>query len=244
MKRGIKVSLRLAVILLVLGSGKNSTAQSFTVSFPDTFAYGPAIDSSALSCWTNDLVTNISGTTLVLDVVRVEDDTATPGWTSAFCFQACQAPFIDSLRTTMAPSEVVNMAVHFIITGVPDSGTILMKIKNVNDPSEVIYQRFYGSSNHGAGISSLNAANTDVKVYPLPIQTGQDFKMLIAENQYSSNDLSLEVYTIYANRIACVNDLSSGTNTLNLSLPGGSYFFCVTYKGIMIGTGKLIVVDL
>lgn len=144
-------------------------AQSFTVSFPDTIVYGPAIDSSSLSCWINDDVINVSGSTLVLDVVRVENVTS-PGWTSAFCFQICSQPTVDSIRAVMAPNEVVNIAIHFIITGIPDSSTILMKFKNVNNPSEVIYQRFYGISQNTAGINQ-NGDLSEVIVYPNPAST-------------------------------------------------------------------------
>ena len=239
----MKKIIYLSAIIVSVFCGNVSSAQSFTVSFPDTFAYGPAIDSSALSCWTNDFVTNISGTSLVLDIVRVENDTATPGWTSAFCFQSCQAPFIDSLRTMMAPSEVVNVAIHFIITGIPDSGTILMKIKNVNNPSEVVYQRFYGSSLHGSGIFPVSNSKADVTVYPLPLLTGKDFSMFISANQFSLTDLSLAVYTIYGSKLASVNGLSKGTNTLNFNFPAGVYFFTIESKGSVISTGKLIFAD-
>lgn len=155
--------------------GIGASAQSFTVSFPDTIVYGPAIDSSALSCWTNDDVINVSGTTLALDVVRVQNVTP-PGWSSAFCFQVCSQPSIDSIRAIMAPSEVVNIAVHFIITGVPDSSTILMKFKNANNPAEVIYQRFYGISQSTAGVNALFTANT-LKLYPNPLAEGSNLNI-------------------------------------------------------------------
>jgi hypothetical protein len=233
----------LPAVLLSVFYASFSSAQSFIVSFPDTIAYGPAMAGTALTCWTNDLVTNISGDSLVIDIIRVEDDTATPGWSSAFCFQACQAPFIDSLRATMAPSEVVNMAAHFIITDIPDSGTILMKIKNVSNPADVIYQRFYGISQSSTGISEPVDFKKDVKVYPLPMQCGKDFSMFISTDKFHFNDISLSVYNIYGSKLTCINNLNSGLNTLNFNFPSGAYFFSITSKGKIIGSGKLIFAD-
>jgi hypothetical protein len=217
-------------------------SQSFTAVFPDTIQYGPPIDGSALSCWTGDLVTNISGSPLDLDVVRVQDDTATPGWKSDFCFQTCQMPEIDSIRCTLAPSEIVNMAVHLVITATPDSGTVLMKIKNVINPAEVVYQRFYGISQLGLKANEGSAFRTNVNIYPSPVLSGNDFSMniLLAKK---AGSLSLAVYNIFGGIVQSTNNLRAGNNTLNFNLAAGIYSYSLFSGSEKLTSGKLIVID-
>ncbi len=216
-------------------------SQSFTYAFPDTIAYGEPVSGSALSCWVGDTITNISGSILDLDVIRVQDDCATPGWTSAFCFQTCQIPEIDSIRCTMAVGETVNMAVHLIITALPDSGTVLMKIKNASNPSEVIFQRFYGVSQLGLKANEESASRSSVTIYPSPVLAGNEFHMNITNTKSAGQNISLLVYNIYGNIVSALKNLKEGNNTLNLDLAAGIYSYSLTSSGSKFYSGKLIV---
>lgn len=155
----MKKNLRSCAIFMSLFASMAAHGQTFSVSFPDTIGYGAAVDSNTVSLWNNDYVTNLTPDPLELDVVRVQNDTATPGWTSSFCFQYCNQYWVDSVRATLFPYEAVNIAMHFHVTSVPDSGSVLMMYRNVADTSEVHYQRFYAFTSP-AGIQNNQTATT------------------------------------------------------------------------------------
>ena len=228
----------LLILLSFSGSGVVH-AQSFSVSFPDTIAYGPAVDSTALSCWVNDYVTNLSGQPLVLDVVRVEDVTVIPGWSSAFCFQTCQIPEKDSIRATLSAGEAVNIAVHFEINSIPDSGTVLMKYKNANNPSEVVFQRFYGISYDATSAASPEGRANNIRCYPVPVRTGEH---LYVDCRSSLPDgARLEILGLSGNKIVDVQ-LVQGINTLPADLPAGCYLYNVSAGNRVLRSGKLLVI--
>ena len=239
----MKKNYTILSITCLLFYSVRSFSQSFTVAFPDTVAYGEAVTGAALSCWVNNYVTNHSGASIDIDIVRVQDDCATPGWTSAFCFKACQSPDIDSLRSVLSNNDSVNMAVHLIVTNIPDSGTVLMKLKNVSNPSNIIYQRFYGVSRLASAVSQEAEKKTSVKIYPSPVLPGRDFSMYIANVQNTSNEITLVVYNIYGSRMRNANNLRDGINTLSFDLPAGIYSYTLTQGAIKFYSGKLIVTE-
>ena len=215
-------------------------SQSFQATFPDSIKYGEAIAGSTLSCWINNYVTNLTDSAIILDVVRVQDDIATPGWTSSFCFVTCQIPEIDSIRVSLAAHDSVNMAVHFIITDIPDSGTILMKIKNALNPTEVIYQWFYGISQMASGINSSGFTPGCSGIFPSPVRSGSVFSIQLS-NIKTTNDAVLKIYSIYGNQLSNVPHLNPGINQFNCNLASGIYFYTVSTDGSPFYSGKLIV---
>jgi hypothetical protein len=232
----------LLVSVLALFQIQKTIAQSFTAVFPDTLVYGPTVDGSSLACWDGNWVKNISGAPLTLDILRVQDDTQTPGWTSAFCFYSCQAPFIDSLRYTMPTNDSVNMAVHLIITASPDSGTVIMKIKNVANPAETLVQSFHGVSQTEFGVHNGASNTADVKIYPSPVVTGTDFNMNITNIKSKNIRLSVIVYNIYGSLVRTINDLTEGSNTLNLNLAAGIYSYRLVSENHTAHSGKISIV--
>jgi hypothetical protein len=238
----MKKRFMIVCIILVAFQYKQSMSQSFRATFPDTIKYGEAIQGSALSCWINNYVTNLTDSAIIFDVVRVQDDIATPGWTSSFCFVTCQIPEIDSIRVSIAPNDSVNIAVHFIITDIPDSGTILMKIKNALNPAEVIYQRFYGISQMASGINSSGFIPSCSGIFPSPVRSGSVFSIRLS-NMKTTNDAVLNIYSVYGNKVSKELHLNPGINQLNCSLSSGIYFYTVSADGSPFFTGKLIVVE-
>lgn len=237
----MKTVYKILTIAFFLFFSERSFSQSFTVAFPDTVAYGDPVAGAALSCWVGDYVTNHSGASIVIDIVRVQDDNATPGWTSAFCFNACQMPSIDSMRSTLADNDSVNMAVHLIVTATPDSGTVIMKLKNVSNPSNVIYQRFHGVSRLASGVNEGSNAKASVNIYPSPIMAGNNFSMNIANPKNKGNEIVLEVYNMFGSIVYKENDLKEGKNTLRLDLPTGIYSYSLGNGSAKFTFGKLVV---
>ncbi len=238
--KSIRVYMLFFVALL---SGSAVQSQNFSVSFPDTIVYGAALDSNTISCWVNDNVTNLTENPLVMDVVRVQNDTGTPGWTSSFCFQFCSLSGVDSIRATMQPNEVVNIAIHFHVTGIPDTGTVLMKFQNVNDTSEVIYQRFYGITTPASVGALTNASAGMVSCYPLPAQPQQEFTMNLEGQKFAGQTVTLEVYDVFGRKVATEVGMHEGANKLNLDLSAGMYTYSLSVGKLVVDTGKLVFAD-
>lgn len=236
----MKNTLRTLVLIVALLGGTLVRSQSFTVSFPDTIAWGAAVDSSTLSCWIDDYVTNITENPITMDIVRVQNDTATPGWTSSFCFQFCSLPYVDSIRTTLLPNEAVNIALHFHVTGVPDSGSVLMKYQNVNNPSEVVYQRFYAFTSPTSAGPTLSDSAGQVTCFPSPIAGNQNFTMHLQGEKFAGKSMTLEVFDIYGRKVASETGLHEGSNALNLDLPAGMYTYTIKSGEEVVHTGKLM----
>lgn len=233
--------LRNCILLsLALLSGHAVQAQSFSVSFPDTIVYGAAIDSSTLSCWNNDYVTNISENPVVLDVVRVQNDTGTPGWTSSFCFQFCSLPNVDSIRATLQPNEAVNIAMHFHVTGIPDTGTVVMMYRNVNDTSEVYYQRFYAITTPASIGPSVNSNAGQVTCYPLPAIPQQEFTMNLSGEKFAGQTITLSVFDLSGRKIISQSGLHEGNNSLMLDVPAGVYTYSLSGSHGVVHTGRLV----
>ena len=227
---------------LFLFSGEKSFSQSFTFSNPDTAICGAT--GSDLECLGDSIINNTSNS-LAVDVVRVQDDVGTPGWTSAFCLAVCYLPSKDSMRLVLTPHQHQNLLVHFYTSATADCGTVLFKIKDVNTPTNVAYQRYYASTQSdcaclNAGVNELSANSAKVKVYPSPLIAGNDFNMNIS-NVQGSKEISLLVYSVYGSVVNKFNNLKEGNNTLNLNLPAGVYSYSLISNNVPIGSGKLAV---
>ncbi len=235
----MRIFYSLGFICLFLIQGERSSCQSLSLTFPDTLVYGEPVAGSNLSCWVGNWVKNISGAPLTVDVIRVMDDTSTPGWTSSFCFYFCQMPTIDSFRYTMPKNDSVNMAVHLIITANPDSGTVIMKIKNASDPSEFYIQRFHGVSEFGAGVNE-SGKSTQVSIYPSPVISGNALSMNLAN--IKSTDILFVLYDVYGSVIKTIGDLKEGNNNLSLNLAAGIYSYSLLSGNTRVNSGKFSVV--
>jgi hypothetical protein len=215
-------------------------AQSLSVSFPDTVRWGAAIDSSAISFWTNDIVTNTTANSVTVDVVRVQDATGTPGWYSEFCFQYCSQSWVDSIRTTMLPYEVVNIAVHIIVSSTPDTGSVLMKYVNVNDSTEVYYQRFYASTSP-VSIAENYSQSNGVACYPQPANSGDVITFNLSDSQFSGQSCMLTISNAYGQKIKSIDNVGAGANPVLLDLPPGIYTWTLTTADDVVDSGKLIL---
>lgn len=227
------ISVLMIVCVIAVGAGRS---QSLQLSFPDTIVYGPAQDSTTLSCWNNDFVTNLLNQPLVVDVVRVLDDTACPGWRSAYCFQFCSLPEIDSTRVTMGPKEAVNMAVHFMVTSQPDSGIVRMKIKNVNTPSEVYYQNFYAITQASSGINQAGQ-DLSIQIFPQPAISSEPVTIRVG----GGADAEMILLDVLGRPTGNVHHLRSGEQSIRLGLPSGLYTYRLINDLGIQSTGKVLV---
>jgi len=221
---------------LLIQSGK-TFSQSFTFYVPDTIVYGvPLVDSSTDLY---DSIVNNTANTLSIDVVRVENTTAA-GWQTAFCLDVCYLPSVDSVRFTLQPNESQPFSFHFYTSATPDSGTALMKIKDVSNPATTVYQRFYAITQL-TSVNELPAKNVNVSIYPSPVVAGNNFSMNIANVKSGSNEITLSVYNIYGSAVKRIAHLKTGNNSLTLDLPAGIYSYSLISGNEKINSGKIAV---
>jgi len=234
----IKKIYFLIVFSIFLFVGEKISAQSFTFVNHDTTKCGAV--SSDIECYVGDSIVNNSASVLTLDVVRVEDDTATAGWTSAFCLATCFLPNKDSVRLTLQPNKSQGITIHFYTSAVPGNGTVRFKVKDIHSPSTAVYQRYYGSSTC-TGINEPFVNSTNATIYPSPLIAGNDFNMNITNVQNGNKEISLLVYSIYGSIVSRINNLKEGKNTLNINLPTGIYFYSLISGGVSIYSDKMAI---
>ena len=105
-------SLFIFSFLLFLGGV--SFAQTFTSTMRDTIVYGPPLAGGDIDCHINNYIRNKTANSMDLDMRRVQDVNLATGWQTSFCLdQTCYAPFIDSVRFTLAPNDSAHLIIHF-----------------------------------------------------------------------------------------------------------------------------------
>lgn len=146
-------------------NGNNGT---FTFSLDaDSMAYG--VPSTTLSVHTT--ITNNSSTDNVeMDIVKKQINTPA-SWQTALCADICYAPTVDSIRITLAPSQVQPFIFYFYTDSNPDSGNVRVMFRNVNNTGNRFFQKFFGFSNQVAGINDIAAGESSMTVYPNPVSS-------------------------------------------------------------------------
>ena len=225
-----------------LFAGEKSFSQSFAFVNPDTSTCGTP--GTTIDCLGDSIVNN-TAINDTLYVVRVQDDTGTPGWVSTFCLDVCYLPTKDSVRFILAPYKHQNLLIHFNTSSTPDCGTVLFKVKDKNS-SAVAYQRYYGYTTTTCvclnGVNELFANSSNVSVYPSPLVANDDFNMNITNMQNGNKEISLLVYNIYGSMVSRINNLKEGNNTLNFNLPAGIYSYSLISDNTPINSGKIEVI--
>lgn len=217
--------------------GTLSFSQSFEFYTPDTAVYGDTLAGGDLVI-DGDYILNKTSNNLTIDVVRVQDvDIANSGWSSAMCLDLCYFPTVDSVQYIIPPNDTVPFIPHFYITASPDSQTIYIKIKDANNPTDVLYQRFYGVTIEGyTGIHEYaNLAN--VSVYPSPAVSGHALNMNITNAKIKNKEFTLVVYNIHGGIVSTIHGMKEGNNALNLNLASGMYSYNLVSGDVRINSG-------
>jgi len=212
-----------------------SHSQTFSLTNIDTIKYaGPG---SPLYC--KDSLINNSSTGYYVDVVRVQNDTA-PNWQTYFCLDVCYLPSVDSARVYLLPDSSQVFILDFLSDSLPDSSTVLMKFVNTINPSNVVYQRFYGISVAGMSVNSVSK-EAGVEIFPSPVATNSTFCFRIADKKNKSENYSLVLYDVCGKSATHIENLMNGDNYLSLNLNEGIYFYALVKGKESIKTGKIAV---
>ena len=231
MKRYLSFFALLSILFPVKGD-----SQSFTFPPIDTIVYG-GVSSIFGSI---DTLVNTSSTGFYFDAVRVQNDTA-PGWQTSFCIDVCYPPFTDSARVYLLPNAKQVFILDFYSSALPDTSTVLMKFVNVNNPSNIIYQRFYGIS-QPAGIVEHPASDI-VNIFPMPVHSTDAFSFTINEPNSARNNYELLVYDICGKKCGSVTGLVNGNNEISMPLGTGLYSYLLLKNNVPLKTGKIIFTD-
>jgi hypothetical protein len=222
----------LPALLLLVFSGKNF-AQTFTLINDDTVAVGAPL--SQFGCY--DTLVNNSATGYYIDAVRVINDTA-PGWETSFCLDVCYPSFVDSARVYILGSNTQPIIFDFIAAS-PDTSAALMKFKNVSNPSNTVYQWFYGIADPTFGLSNTSVQKVNVLFYPVPALSNSTITLGISGNQEDA--FVLNVFDAQGRHAFQKQDLKAGINPIHFSLIPGIYFYSLSAKGTTQSNGKLVI---
>ena len=215
-----------------------SKGQSFSLQLIDTIKY----DSPGSVIALKDSLVNNSATGYYVDVFRVVNDTA-PNWETSFCLDVCYLPSVDSARVYLLPNAGQVFILDFYSDTLPDSSTVYMKFKNVADPSNVVYQKFYGVTINGLGINPLYAQkDVSVKMFPSPVTSGGSFTMHISDTN-NRHDFSMIIYNLIGEKITELKGLKQGDNFLRTSLQPGLFLYTLSSEGKPLNSGKIMVTD-
>lgn len=115
-----------------------ASAQSFTVSTNYVTLSGNVSASSIASAAWNPTISNTSGDTLTLRWVRVEENIPAY-WRSSVCTEYhCSSIPDDSLEWVLLPGDVDMTYIHIYPYGYADTGNVVLKIFNVENPSDSV----------------------------------------------------------------------------------------------------------
>ena len=218
-----------------------SFSQSFTVSAPDTIVYLAPAAGKDTSLEANS-ITNTTPNALPVDVLRIQDDTLTPGWTSSFCLVSCYPPYVDSVRYIIPANQTIPLMVHFKVTATPDSGTVVMQVKLPGTTAGSFTHRFYCVTQIGFGVNEESAYRATVNIFPSPVLSGNNFNINISNVKIKSKEISLVIYDILGSAMRTVHELKEGNNTLNVDLAAGIYSYRLLSGSTEIHSGKLSIV--
>jgi hypothetical protein len=140
-----------------------ATAQSFTVSTNYVTLGGDVTSSSIPSAAWTPTITNTSGDTLNLRWVRVEENIPNY-WRSSVCTEYfCSNIPDDSLSWTLLPGDVDMTYIHIYPYGFADTGNVVLKIFNVDNPSDSVRVTYHADVTTGiAEHSAVSFIHADV----------------------------------------------------------------------------------
>ena len=214
-------------------------AQTFSFVPADTIKY----DSPGNVLYNSDSIINNSSTGYYVDAIRVVNDTA-PGWETSFCLDVCYPPSVDSARFYLLPNTVQMFILDFYSDTIPDTSTVLMKFKNVLNPANVVYQKFYAITLLGLGINSNPSfKETEIKIFPSPAIAGSTFCFNISDKQNANDDFTLLIYDVCGNRAIRMDNLMNGNNYLSLNLSSGIFIYKLLGKNGCVKTGKIAITN-
>ncbi|MFM2019020.1 MAG: hypothetical protein RL007_2676 [Bacteroidota bacterium] len=131
----------LAAIFLI-GSSFSLSAQSFSVTTTQVNFAGSAVSTDIPSPFWTPVIHNTSGDTLTLRWNRVEQNIPA-WWRSSICTEYyCYSMPDDSATWTLLPGDSDMIYVHIYPYGYSDTGNVVVRLHNVENPSDSVRVTF------------------------------------------------------------------------------------------------------
>lgn len=224
------------LLLLFFALFFHSPAQTFSLVNIDTFVVDAV--GSVPSC--HATIKNNSSTGFYVDVLRLVNDTA-PNWQTAFCIDVCYPPTTDSARFYLPANFTQGFLLEFFSDTLPDTSRVMMKFKNVSDPSNTFTQHYYGITDLTFGVHESLANTLAVRIFPSPVLSGNEFTFHILEKSQISKKYSLQLFDLLGKKIHTVYGLMQGENRMSLNLEEGLFLYMLQDEKRLLKTGKIVI---
>jgi hypothetical protein len=218
-------------LLLFCGNCLAQVSLRFT---SDTVVYGtPGED-----LYIQGMLINNGNAPVYVDAIRRQNNL--PGdWLSSICLDVCYSPFTDSARVYLPANDSILYEFTFYSDSVMGTGSALIDIRNVSDPTSRIRHQMIGTTDTAFSLGINPSAGTfSVNIYPNPLSTTSVLTIEGCDSRsaditlYSLNGQKIKSSTIYLQR---------GSNRIEISSTIGSVSAGAYLLEVMINHEKKIV---
>jgi len=179
-------------------------------------------------------IINTSNDTIIVYVLRTQNDLPAD-WSSSFCFDGlCFAPFVDSAASDpIPPGDTVDFSLDVYTDTIPGTATFRVVAKNMENPSDSIAVVLVASTdlssikNNSQGITSFSLNQN----YPNPFNPTTTISFELKDRSFTT----LKIFDILGREVASLinKELESGYHQYSFSvadfkLHSGIYYYRLT----------------
>ncbi len=223
----------------LLGNGSNPPNPldgTFTWSIADSMAYGTP--GQEIIAYGN--LKNLSSGDAMIEIVREVNNMPSQGWASSMCVDLCLPPTADTTLLLLEKDSIEDFHMHFYTDQVPNTGSVKISFRNLNDPNNRVEQWFYGTTT-ATGIAPLAVQPSDVLIYPNP-GNGQGQLQINSNAVDFTTSIAMKVYHLNGQLVEQFNFTGQGPHAFALRQPApGIYSYQLFGEAAYLTSGKLVV---
>jgi hypothetical protein len=212
MKYVTKIVFPLFVIALLSVAPAALTGQSFTVAASSAQTSGSPTDWIPVEID----VTNVSGSQLNLRVEIIDRSALPEGWDTQICFfENCFPPGSSMHEGNMAPGHKEPLDITFITSETPSTGTVLVRVTNMDDESEKVELSFTATTGTTSATPAPLANELRLSQnYPNPFAMSQNAITSISFRTPEPGMTTLKVYNLLGKEVrTLVNEVRPAGRT-------------------------------
>lgn len=138
---------------------------SFSVTLDaDSIAYGIADEVLAV----HTTIHNLSATDNVALEIKKQTINIPAGWETALCADICYSTTVSTTDVTIAPADSMPFIFYFYSGPNADTGKAKVRITNLNNPNNVIEQRFLGITSNALSVNATVRSESPFTFLPNP----------------------------------------------------------------------------
>jgi hypothetical protein len=202
-----------------ISAGNNGTF-SYTLIPGDSIASGAPGDVLAV----HGLLKNLSATDNVEIMLSKQFVNVPADWSTALCADICYAPTVISTNVTISPGDSLNFKLYFYTGLTPDSGVVRVRFKNLNIPTNTIFQKHYGFTSNPTGITK--SEKSVLNIFPNPVNE----KFIIR----SDIEFAGDEYLIYdcIGKMVLKDKLIFPTTEISMTKEPSGIYYLITSGGL------------